>query len=104
MDSKLKFILILFPIILIGAYFYGLQFETIITGSVVGESIGESQFTIDCPEGFNEITSPISEVPSSENTACVRDSANETDIVTLHCGDEFEEQGTVETVTCSMEV
>ena len=99
MDNKLKFILIIFPIILIGAYFYGLDFETFVTGSVVGESSFEL-FIIDCPEGFIEITSPISEVPSSENTACVRDTANEQTDIVLHCGDEFEENGMVETISC----
>ncbi len=101
MDRNLKFILILFPIILIGAYFYGLSFDNIVTGSVIGVSPSIELFIINCPDGYNEITD-VGKIPSDENTACVRDSANLQTEVVLHCGDEFEEQGMIETVECTM--
>jgi hypothetical protein len=110
MDKKLKFILILFPVILVSAYFYSISIYAIDPLDVLANNIptcppqcaGVTEFfIISCPDGFNEITSPTGTPPSSENTACVRDSANESTEVVLHCGDEYVEQGMVETVECS---
>ncbi|GEM_PF-3959524 len=103
MDRNLKFILILFPIILVGAYFYGLSSEEIVGGLIIVQPSPSQLFVIDCPVGFNEIT-PTGIIPNEKDTVCVRNSANEELEVVLHCGDEFVTLGMVETVTCSMVV
>jgi hypothetical protein len=107
MDKPLKIILILFPLVLVSAYFYSISIYAIdpITPLLPFcppncEGVSAT-FMINCPVGFNAVTD-VGTIPSEENTACVRSSANETTEVVLHCGDEFVEQGMVETVSCGM--
>lgn len=107
MDKKLKFILILFPVILVSAYFYSISIYAIdpitpLLPFCPPNCEGVSGvFMIDCPVGFNAVTE-VGTMASEENTACVRSTANESTEVVLHCGDEFVEQGMVETISCSM--
>lgn len=109
MNRNLKFILILFPVILVGAYIYGLEYSQSplpFLQTCPPQCEGVSAITIiSCPEGFTEVfeaqlTSPQN---NSKEKVCVGEEVQFEDTEILRCGDEYvDAQGMVETVECSV--
>ncbi len=113
MNKTIKIIVILFPVILIGAYFYGLTFGYPSAPSFLPtcppncEGVSEVVI-IHCPVGFAEgilFAEPIGG-GHSEQKACFLIDNDPFDLsthVTLFCGDTYvDAQGMVLTATCSV--
>ena len=111
MDRKLKFILILFPVILVSAYIYGLTwdpFENDVLGSLITNQLfSNSDRTIICPEGYMEgyietfggVDITLSEPIESCFSLTIHDPSHPDYVIV--CGDIFlNTEGNMESVEC----
>ncbi len=110
MDRNLKFILILFPVILVSAYIYGLTWDPftndVLDGSDFAPTNQGSITTIFCPTGYSEGhvdffgENTFEAIPSCFSN--IISNPLNPDAVLL-CGDSFvDAEGMVLTVQCTM--
>lgn len=107
MDRKLKFILILFPVILVGTYIYSLwdpYANDVLDGSKITGSTQSNIILLSCPVGYIEGHVDSFE-PFVATPVCFSTTISNPfdDLAILSCGDSIvDQQGMVQTVECTI--